>query len=57
MASLEQRREQNARQWDSSIAFALDWLKDNEAASFEQPVIRPACMSVNVTNQALVKQL
>ena len=57
LANIDKKREKDARLWDPSIDYALDYLEKNEARLFEAPVIRPACMSVNVKDKRLAKQL
>lgn len=56
LSSVEKQREQDARKWDPSLNFALSWLEQNESR-FEEPILRPACMSVNVKDKRFVKQL
>ena len=50
LSSVETQRENNARDFDSSIGFALDWLEKN-GAELEATVYKPPMISVNVSNR------
>ena len=53
---METQRENAAREFDPSIGFALDWLKEN-AHELESTVHKPPMVSVNVSNRAYAWQV
>ncbi|ORY31419.1 nucleus protein [Naematelia encephala] len=56
LESIERQRENEARRFDPSIAFALDWLAQN-GDKFEGKVHKPAMISVNVRDRAYAWQV
>jgi hypothetical protein len=52
----QMQRETAARDFEPSIGYVLDWLKDHEH-EFEHPVCRPPMISVNLTDTRLAKQI
>ena len=56
LSSVEIKREMNARDYDSSISFALDWL-ERHGLEFDATVHKPPMISVNVSNPAYAWQI
>jgi hypothetical protein len=56
LANQERLKEQNARDFDPSIGYALDWIEKHRD-EFEMEVFSPIMISANVTNREYAWQV
>lgn len=56
LSSLEKQREQDARDFDGSINYVLDWIEANQM-SFEGKIHKPPMISVNMREKGLAAQV
>jgi hypothetical protein len=53
---LEKQREQDARDFDASIDFVLNWINENQM-TFEGQIHKPPMISVNMRDKGLAAQV